>query len=148
MRDHRRRYFSTSLIACVMMMPMTGEAAGAAAPPTSPATEAKYAGCVQHLSTDKDTLVISGETFCAKLNGKFSAANLDGHEVELKGVLTERSPGVPASISVGFVITVGKSCSNTCSLLPPTRGLGKGGEIPGKEGGTPGAAPVQPPAPQ
>lgn len=151
MRDHRpvlktpaknilpRRDIAVFVILCGM-----APIAGWAAPPSAPPAEAKYAGCVQHLATDKDTLVLNAETVCAKLTGKFTAAALDGHEVELNGVLTERSPGVPASINVGSVVTVGKSCSSTCSLQPRTRGLGKGGEIPGKEGGTPGEAPKQP----
>jgi hypothetical protein len=149
MREHRsilKMLMKRSLfVGACGLMPIAAWAAG---PPVAPAAETKYEGCVQHVVTDKDTLVLSGETYCAKLTGKFSPADLDGHEVELKGVLTERSPGVPASISVGSVVTVGKSCSSTCSLLPRTRGLGKGGEIPGKEGGTPGAAPTQPPPAQ
>jgi hypothetical protein len=108
--------------------------AAAAAP-----AEKKFSGCVQPVPTDKDTLVLSGDTVCAKLTGKFAAADLTGHQVELNGVLTPRTPGTPASIEVGSVASVGKSCSDVCSLKPPgTRGLGKGGQMPGKEGGTPG----------
>ena len=117
----------------------------AAAPP--PAQE--FQGCVQQSPTDKAVLVLSTESACATLSGKFTAAQLDGHQVDLKGVLTPRTSDLPASIRVDTVVSVGKACSDVCSLRPPkSRGLGKGGEIPGKEGGTPGAAPTQPPAPQ
>lgn len=112
--------------------------------PTTPAASA-YAGCVQRSTTDKNTLVLSGESVCAKLTGSFSAEKLIGHEVDLKGVLTERTTANPAAIRVDSIDSVGKSCSNTCSLQPPgTRGL-RGGEKPGKEGGTPGMAPKTPP---
>ena len=46
---------------------------------------------VQRSAADKDTLILSGETVCAKLTGTFSADKLSGHEVDLKGVLTERT---------------------------------------------------------
>ena len=99
---------------------------------------------MQRSTADKSTLILSGESVCAKLNGNFSSDKLIGHEVDLKGVLTERTASTPASIQVDSVNSIGKSCSNTCSLRPPgTRGLG--GEKPGKEGGTPGAAPKTPP---
>lgn len=113
--------------------------------PTTP-TASSYAGCVQRSTADKDTLVLSGETVCAKLTGsRFTPEKLVGHEVDLKGVLTERTTTNPAVIRVDSIDSVGKSCSNTCSLQPPgTRGL-RGGEKPGKEGGTPGMAPKTPP---
>ena len=114
------------------------------AQPAQPAPTS-YSGCVQRSTADKDTLILNGETVCAKLTGTFSADKLAGHEVDLKGVLTERTAATPASIRITSVTSIGKSCSNTCSLQPPgTRGLNKGGEKPGKEGGTPGAAPTQP----
>jgi hypothetical protein len=116
--------------------------AGAQSTQTAPAAapaEKKFSGCVQPVPTDKDTLVLSGDTVCAKLTGKFAASELSGHQVELNGVLTPRTTGTPASIEVGSVASVGKSCSDVCALKPPgTRGLGKGGQTPGKEGGTPG----------
>jgi hypothetical protein len=113
-------------------------AAQSAAPAAAPAA-AKFSGCVQPLTTDKDTMVLSGDTVCAQLTGKFAASDLTGHQVELNGVLTPRTSGTPASIQVGSVSSVGKSCSDICSLMPPrTRGLGRGGQTPGKEGGTPG----------
>jgi hypothetical protein len=118
--------------------------AGRAGAQTTPAAAAapapaKFSGCVQPLATDKDTLVMSGDTVCAKLTGKFAAADLMGHQVELNGVLTPRTHDTPASIEVGSVASVGKSCTDICSLKPPgTRGLGRGGQTPGKEGGTPG----------
>ena len=90
-------------------------------------------------------LILNTETACAKLTGKFSATQLDGHEVDLKGVLTPRTSALPASLRVDAVVSVGKPCSEVCSLTPPkSRGLGKGGEIPGRQGGTPGEAPTQP----
>jgi len=113
--------------------------------PATPAP-ANFAGCVQRSTTDKNILILSGETVCAKLTGTFSSEKILGHEIDLKGVLilTERTASTPASIQVDSVNSIGKSCSNTCSLRPPgTRGLG--GEKPGKEGGTPGAAPKTPP---
>jgi len=144
-----RRHILAFVVAAGMVSIVSsaaGQSTPAAQPPASPPAEAKYTGCVERLATDKDVLVLSGDTVCAKLTGKFTAADLAGHEVELKGVLTARTPGAPASISVGSVVLVGKSCSDTCSLRPPgTRGLGKGGETPGKEGGTPGLAPTPSP---
>jgi hypothetical protein len=112
-------------------------------PAATPASN--FAGCVQRSPTEKDTVVISGDSICAKLTGSFSSEKLIGHQVDLKGVLTERTTTSPAEIRVGAVNSIGKSCSNTCPLQPPgTRGL-RGGEKPGKEGGTPGAAPTTPP---
>jgi hypothetical protein len=120
-----------------------------ASEPATPPPEEHFSGCVQGLPGDKNMLVISSDTVCAKLTGKFTAADLSGHEVDLKGILTERTPANPASLKVTSVVTIGKSCSSTCSLQPPgTRSLGKGGEKPGKEGGTPGAAPTPVPPPQ
>jgi len=134
------------LIACSLALLPSNAVAQSAQPPATAPADVTYKGCVQSLPTDKETLVLSSDTVCARLTGKFAAADLAGHEVELKGVLTPRSPGVSASISVGSVVSVGKSCSSTCSLRPPgTRGLGKGSEKPGKEGGTPGLVPTQPP---
>jgi len=124
---------------CTIAMPCLGQATT----PTPPAA-ANFAGCVQRSAADKNTVVLSGETVCAKLTGSFSSEKLVGHEVDLKGVLTERTAANPAAIRVGSINSVGKSCSNTCSLQPPgTRGL-RGGEKPGKEGGTPGMAPKTP----
>lgn len=112
--------------------------------PAAP-TASSFAGCVQRSATEKDTIVISGDSICAKLTGSFSSEKLIGHQIDLKGVLTERTTSTPASIRVGAITSIGKSCSSTCSLQPPgTRGL-RGGEKPGREGGTPGAAPTTPP---
>jgi len=122
---------------CAIATPCLSQAAPH---PTTPAASS-YAGCVQRSTADKNTLVLSGESVCAKLTGSFSAEKLIGHDVDLKGVLTERTAANPAAIHVDSIDSVGKSCSNTCSLQPPgTRGL-RGGEKPGKEGGTPGMAP-------
>jgi hypothetical protein len=139
--DHTAATRILSLSLCAIALPCLSQTN------SHPATAApaNFAGCVQHSTTDKNTLILSGESVCAKLTGTFSSEKLLGHEVDLKGVLTERTASNPASIQVGAVNSVGKSCSNTCSLQPPgTRGL-RGGEKPGKEGGTPGMAPKTPP---
>jgi hypothetical protein len=109
-----------------------------------------FQGCVQPSPTDKTVLIVSTENACAKLTGKFKPSDITGHQVELKGVLTPyASATAPASIKVDSVVSVGKPCEDICSLQPPhTRGLGHGGETPGKEGGTPGAVPNPPPPPQ
>jgi hypothetical protein len=98
---------------------------------------------VQPSSADKSVLVLSAAAVCAKLTGKFSAGEIAGHEIDVTGVLTPRSSAGPASIRVDAVVSVGKACTEVCSLRPPgSRGLSKGGEIPGREGGTPGEAPA------
>ena len=130
------------ILAVVVGYGVMATAIGLAQPPAQPDSaapvETKHSGCVMRPDPDKDTLVINTATVCAKLTGKL-AADIAGHEVDLTGVLTAGSRTGPASISVSSVGSVGKSCSSTCSLLPPkTRGLGKGNELPGKEGGTPG----------
>jgi len=127
------------------LAPLAIQAQAPAAPPVQ-----SFQGCVQPSPTDKTVLIVSTDNACAKLTGKFKAADLSGHQVELKGVLTPyASATAPASIKVESVVTVGKPCEDVCSLQPPhTRGLGHGGETPGKEGGTPGAVPTPPPPPQ
>jgi hypothetical protein len=111
----------------------------------APARITRYTGCVQRSATDKDTLTLSTETLCAKLTGTLSTDKLVGHEIDLKGVLTDRTAAAPASIHIESIGSVGKPCSDICSLVPPgKRGLKKG-ELPGKEGGTPGVAPIKPP---
>ena len=122
------------------------QASGSPPTPAKPAAPATFAGCVQKAP---DTgLVISTPKVCARLTGKFSVEELEGHEVDLKGVLVPRAASVAASIQVDSVTKVGKSCSDVCSLQPPaTRGLHpmKNKEIPGSEGGTPGlTAPPHP----
>jgi hypothetical protein len=124
-----------------------GESASSAQTPPAHAApapaSAAYSGCVQQSPTDKDTLVLSAESVCARLTGTLSATQLIGHEIDLKGVLTPRVGTTPASIKVDSVVHVGKSCSDVCALLPPKK-RGLGGEVPGKEGGTPGLAPAKP----
>jgi hypothetical protein len=142
--------FARSIVFCICAtaMPCLGQSTPQAAAPVpstpSPAVS-RYAGCVQRSTTDKDTIILSSETLCAKLTGAFSAEKLVGHEVDLKGVLTDRTASIPAVIHVGSISSVGKSCSDVCSLLPPGRRGLKKGDYPGKEGGTPGAAPTTPP---
>jgi hypothetical protein len=154
-RRFRRRMMSkittTRKIAfciCLIAMPCTSQSPQTTPPTASSATPpaaSRYAGCVLRSGTDKDTVVLSGEAFCAKLTGTFSAEKLVGHEVDLKGVLTDGTASIPATIRVGSVTSVGKSCSDVCSLLPPGRRGLKKGDYPGKEGGTPGMAPTKPP---
>ena len=139
--NHTAAIRTVALSLCTIALPCLSQPAPH---PAAPA-QANFQGCVQRSTADKSTLILSGETVCAKLTGAFSPEKLLGHQVDLKGVLTERTVSTPASIDVGSVNSVGKSCSNTCSLQPPgTRGL-RGGEKPGKEGGTPGMAPKTPP---
>ena len=129
-----------AMVAACGVLSVAGRAGAQSAPAaaTAPAP-AKFSGCVQPVPTDKETLVLSTDTVCAKLTGKFAAADLTGHQVELSGVLTPRTHDTPASIEVGSVSSVGKTCTDLCSLKPPgTRGLGRGAQTPGKEGGTPG----------
>jgi hypothetical protein len=129
-------------------MSCLGQSGLQALPPvasTAPPATSRYAGCVQRSTTDKDTIILSNETLCAKLTGTFSAEKLLGHEVGLKGVLTDRTVSIPATIRVVSINSVGKSCSDVCSLFPPHGRPLKNGDFPGKEGGTPGAAPPKPP---
>jgi hypothetical protein len=158
MREPMQKHYRKSqpkiaalLLACgLASLPSHAKGQTPAAPSTPAAPPAQeFQGCVQASPTDKTVLVLNTEAACATLTGKFTATQLDGHQVDLKGVLTPHTRTVPASIHVDTVVSVGKACSNVCSLRPPgTRGLGKGGEIPGKQGGTPGEAPTQPPPPQ
>jgi len=140
---------AAALLACgFASLPIRAAAQSASPAPAAPPAQ-EFQGCVQPSPTDKTILILNTESACAKLTGKFSATQLDGHLVDLKGVLTPRTPALPASIRVDAVLKVGKPCSDVCSLRPPgTRGLGKGGEIPGKEGGTPGEVATPPPLPQ
>lgn len=144
------RTASTPLIlfcVCSLGIPCSGQTASETQPPaaTKPPVVTRYAGCVQRSATDNDTIVLSNEKLCAKLTGSFSAEKMAGHEVDLNGVLTDSTASTPAAIRVGSIRSIGKSCSDICSLFPPgKRGLKKG-ELPGKEGGTPGVAPTKPP---
>jgi hypothetical protein len=124
------------LLTLALSLPAAAQSASAS---DKPASEQSFSGCVQRSATDKDTLILSTDSVCATLGGKVSGTQIAGHQVDLKGVLTPRTPAAPASIQVGSVVSVGKECSDVCSLRPPgSRGLQKGGEMPGKEGGTPG----------
>lgn len=124
-----------------------GIQASAQAADSTPPAPATYKGCVQKSPGSDNTLILSTANVCAKLTGKVSADSLAGHEVELQGILTPRTPSAAASIHVNSVNSVGSACTNICSLRPPgTRGLHKPEDnaVPGTEGGTPGAAPPQP----
>jgi hypothetical protein len=145
------------LVACGLAFPAPNSAAQSAAPsaqppaaaaptPTAkpPAPAREFQGCVQPSPIDKTVLVLSTDTVCARLVGSLATPQLTGHQIDLKGVLTPRTRDESASIRVDSVVSVGKPCSDVCSLRPPgTRGLG-GGETPGKEGGTPGLTTPQP----
>jgi hypothetical protein len=135
--------FAAAALLGVASAPALAQASGST-PPPAPAT---YTGCVQ--KAPDSTLVISTPTACARLTGKAAADSqaLAGHQIELKGILTSRTPNAAASIQVDSVLSIGKSCSDICSLNPPgTRGLHRpaGSAVPGSEGGTPGVAPPPP----
>jgi hypothetical protein len=119
------------------------QSAGSEAAAPKPAT---YSGCVQKAPDSATNLVISTPTACAKLAGKIHVETLAGHEVELTGILTPRTATTPASIQVDSVGSVGKSCSDVCSLQPPrSRGLHPpNSAVPGTEGGTPGVTTAPP----
>lgn len=123
------------------------QAAGSETAPPKPSAPATYSGCVQKAPDAPTTLVISTATACARLAGNVSADTLAGHQVELTGILTPRTPSIPASIQVDSVGSVGKSCTDVCSLRPPgTRGLHRPNDnaVPGTEGGTPGVTTAPP----
>jgi len=123
---------------CAAAAQASAQAPAAAPAPPAPAT---YTGCVQKAPGSDTALVISAPKACARLTGKAAATSLAGHQVELKGILTPLTPAAAASIQVDSVVSVGKSCTDVCSLRPPgTRGLHPPQQdaIPGTEGGTPG----------
>jgi hypothetical protein len=116
-----------------------------AAPAQPPPAITRHTGCAQRSATDKDVIILSTEAVCAKLTGNFTADKIIGHEIDLKGALIPGTPTDPAVIRVESVSSIQKSCSDICSLSPPGRRGLKKGQYPGKEGGTPGVAPTQPP---
>jgi hypothetical protein len=120
--------------------------ASAATPATPPPAPATYTGCVQKAPGSDTALIISTPNACARLTGKVSADDLAGHQIELKGILTPRTPSSSATMQVDSVVKVGSTCSDVCLLKPPgTRGLHPPDKaIPGSEGGTPGAVPTPP----
>lgn len=137
------RAMQIAIAACLCAAASQGFAQAAeSSPPPAPAVST-YTGCVQ--KAPDSTLVISAANACARLTGKLSADSdsLAGHQIELKGILTPRTPDAAASIQVNSVVNVGKSCTDVCALRPPgTRGLHRpDGAVPGSEGGTPGVAP-------
>lgn len=127
--------------------PASGQAPPTHAVPASNGpSSAAYSGCVMASPSDKDTLLLSTDSVCATLSGKFATPNLAGHQIDLTGEFTPRAGSTPASIAIDSVDKIGKSCSEVCSPLPP-RSRGLGGERPGREGGRPGAT-TTPPTPQ
>jgi hypothetical protein len=135
------------IAACLGLAGAHASAQATGSTTSAPPAASTYKGCVQKAPGSEGTLIISTTNVCAKLTGKVSADSLPGHEVELQGILTPRTPSAAASIQVNSVTSVGSACRNVCSLRPPgTRGLHKpeDGAVPGTEGGTPGAAPPQP----
>jgi hypothetical protein len=126
---------------------IAGSQASAQAAASKPPAPATYSGCVQKAPDSATDLVISTPAVCALLTGKVSADTLAGHQVELTGILTPRTPSVAASIQVNSVGSVGKACTEVCALKPPmSRGLHRptDGAIPGSEGGTPGVTTTPP----
>jgi hypothetical protein len=115
-------------------------------PPKPPAPQT-FQGCVQKAPGSTASLIISSGSVCATLKGSLADEKLAGHEIELTGVLTPRTGAAAASIQVNSVGSVGKSCSDVCSPLPPrSRGLHPPDQaIPGTQGGTPGLTAPQPP---
>ena len=115
-------------------------AVSASAQQAAPASPAKFTGCVQ---VSSGTVVLSAPNVCAVLKGKISADQVTGHQIELKGILSPATRSTPATIQVDSVSSVGPSCSETCAVRPRGRGLhppaGATNEVPGSEGGTPGA---------
>ena len=103
-------------------------------------SSAKFTGCAQASS---GTVVLSAPNVCAVLKGKLSADQVTGHQIELKGVLSPATRSAPATIQVESVSSIGQSCTETCVVRPRGRGLhppaGTASEVPGSEGGTPGA---------
>jgi hypothetical protein len=115
---------------------------------SSLAAEKKYSGCVQGQPGENSMLVLSGDGLCARLTGKFPAESITGHEIELRGTLTPRTPQVTAFIAVTSILTVGKTCANSCSLYPlPAYVPGKGDANSGKQPDSPPAAPPPPATP-
>jgi hypothetical protein len=114
-----------------------------ATPPTT------FTGCVQRSANDNTVLIVSGKDFCVKLTGTFSGDKLAGHQATVRGTMVAGSTTQPAAIQVTSVTSIGAACSDACSLAPPGgRGLKKKGELPGREGGTPGMSGTPPQQPQ
>ena len=113
--------------------------AAGAQQPAQP-SPAKYTGCVQ---SDSASIVLRAPNVCAVLKGKISASEVAGHQIELTGVLSPATKTSPPIIQVDSVSSVGQSCTETCAARPRGRGLhhptGASSEVPGSEGGTPGA---------
>lgn len=139
--------FGMAIAGCFAGAQASAQAAASQPAAATPAAPATYSGCVQKAPNSTTDLVISTPTACARLTGNVSADTLAGHQVELTGILTPRTPSAAASIQVGSVSSVGKSCTDVCSLQPPrSRGLRppENGAVPGGEAGTPGAVPPPP----
>jgi hypothetical protein len=136
-----------AIAGCFAGAQASAQAAGSGPASAKPPAPATYSGCVQKAPNSTTGLVISTPTACARLTGNVSADTLAGHQVELNGILTRRTPSAAASLQVGSVSNVGKSCTEVCSLRPPgTRGLQRPSDsaIPGSEGGTPGLTTTPP----
>ncbi len=139
--------FGIAIAGCFAGAQASAQAAGSGPASAKPPAPATYSGCVQKAPNSTTGLVISTPTACARLTGNVSADTLAGHQVELNGILTRRTPSAAASLQVGSVSNVGKSCTEVCSLRPPgTRGLQRPSDsaIPGSEGGTPGLTTTPP----
>ncbi|HEX6495678.1 MAG TPA: hypothetical protein VF018_09355 [Acidobacteriaceae bacterium] len=127
----------SATVAVVAVAFTLGGAAGAQQP--AQPSPAKYTGCVQG---DSASIVLRAPNLCAVLKGKVSASEVAGHQIELTGVLSPATKTNPATIQVESVSSVGQSCTETCAARPRGRGLhptNTSSEVPGSEGGTPGA---------
>jgi hypothetical protein len=144
MREPTPLHLSKLLTITTLLLASTLASAQSPAVSSAPPAPQKFQGCVLPSPNDKTVLILNTDKACATLSGNFVPADISGHTIDLTGVLTPRTPAKPASIQVDKVLTIGKPCTEVCSLRPPgTRGLGHS-ETPGKEGGTPGAVPTQP----
>ncbi len=139
--------FLIAIAGCFAGVQASAQAAGSESAVPKPPAPATYSGCVQKAPDSTKDLVISTPTACARLTGNVSADTLAGHQVELTGILTPRTPSTAASLQVDSVSSVGKACTDVCALRPPSsRGLHGpvGNAIPGSEGGTPGLTTAPP----
>lgn len=99
---------------------------------------ASYSGCVSEISSAPGNFVLATADRCVLLDAADAKGKLAGHDVVLKGVVSEASGMVPATLHVRSTVSVKAACTRTCTLpAPGTRGA-HGSERPGHEGGTPG----------
>ncbi len=123
----------------------TGLIAVAQTTPAEKAVPEKVVGCVTQQKDAPGFYVISAQDRCMQLSGKFDAAKFVNHRVTFHGLLSEATSTTPSTLKITDPGVVGDACTQTCELVPPGhRGL-HGHPVPGTEGGTHGAAPIEPP---